>query len=124
MSFGCRSIGRSTRRSRIREERRAAESIEEARLLGEDHGVVVRGDTVRARAIGEAIVNEAIARDVDLIVLGSAPKWRRQSRFFSPTVEYVLRQGSVRGARGRVSGERAWPRTVVRKPVLAACALR
>ncbi len=74
------------------EERRAAESIEEARLLGEDHGVVVRGETVRARAIGEAIVNEAIARDVDLIVLGSAPKWRRQSRFFSPTVEYVLRR--------------------------------
>ena len=74
------------------EERRAAESIEEARLLGEDHGVVVRGDTVRARAIGEAIVDEAIARDVDLIVLGSAPRWRRQSRFFSPTVEYVLRR--------------------------------
>jgi basic amino acid/polyamine antiporter, APA family len=27
-----------------------------------------------------------------LIVLGSAPRWRRQSRFFSPTVEYVLRK--------------------------------
>jgi len=27
-----------------------------------------------------------------LIVLGSAPKWRRQSRFFSPTVDYVLRK--------------------------------
>src|SRR5204863_111733 len=26
------------------------------------------------------------------IVLGSAPKWRRQSRFFSPTVDYVLRK--------------------------------
>ena len=24
-------------------------------------------------------------------MLGSAPRWRRQSRFFSPTVEYVLR---------------------------------
>ena len=52
----------------------------------------MRGETVRARAIGEAIVDEAIARDADLIVLGSAPKWRRQSRFFSPTVEYVLRR--------------------------------
>jgi len=28
----------------------------------------------------------------DLILLGSAPKWRRQSRFFSPTVDYVLRK--------------------------------
>ena len=25
-------------------------------------------------------------------MLGSAPKWRRQSRFFSPTVEYVLKK--------------------------------
>ncbi len=73
------------------EELHAAESLEEARLLGEDHGVLVRGSSVRARAIGEAIVDEAERRAVDLIVLGSAPKWRRQSRFFSPTVEYVLR---------------------------------
>jgi len=27
-----------------------------------------------------------------LIVLGSAPRWRRQSRFFSPTVDYVLKK--------------------------------
>ena len=74
------------------EEERAVESLEEARLLGEDHGVVVRGSTVRARSIGEAIVRGGDrAKDVDLIVLGSAPRWRRQSRFFSPTVEYVLR---------------------------------
>jgi len=70
---------------------RAVESLEEARLLGEDHGVVVRGSTIRARSIGEAIVEQATAKGVDLIVLGSAPRWRRQSRFFSPTVEYVLR---------------------------------
>jgi nucleotide-binding universal stress UspA family protein len=25
-------------------------------------------------------------------VLGSSPRWRRQSRFFSPTVEYVLKR--------------------------------
>jgi APA family basic amino acid/polyamine antiporter len=73
------------------EEERAVESLEEARLLGEDHGVVVRGTAVRARSIGDAIVREATKRNVDLIVLGSAPRWRRQSRFFSPTVEYVLR---------------------------------
>jgi basic amino acid/polyamine antiporter, APA family len=72
-------------------EERAVESLEEARLLGEDHGVVVRGSTVRARSIGEAIVQQATDKNVDLIVLGSAPRWRRQSRFFSPTVEYVLR---------------------------------
>jgi APA family basic amino acid/polyamine antiporter len=74
------------------EEERAAASLAEAQLLGADHGVHVHGETVRARSIGEAIVNEAANRGADLIVLGSAPRWRRQSRFFSPTVEYVLRK--------------------------------
>ena len=46
----------------------------------------------RGRAIGEAIVHEAVDHEVDLIVVGSAPRWRRQSRFFSPTVDYVLRK--------------------------------
>ncbi len=68
------------------------ESLEEARLLGTDHGVEVVGHTVRARAIGEAIVEAASELGTDLIVLGSSPRWRRQSRFFSPTVEYVLRK--------------------------------
>jgi nucleotide-binding universal stress UspA family protein len=66
-------------------------SLDEARLLGEDHGVEVRTDVVRARSIGHAIVDEAKARQADLIVVGSSPRWRRQSRFFSPTVDFVLR---------------------------------
>ncbi len=74
------------------EEERAAASLAEAKLLGHDYGVEVNGETVRARAIGEAIVSEAERRGVDLIVLGSAPRWRRQSRFFSPTTEYVLKR--------------------------------
>ena len=72
--------------------RRVDASLEEARALGEDHGVEVDTGVVRARSIGYAIVEEARARDVDLIVLGSAPRWRRQSRFFSPTVDFVLRR--------------------------------
>ena len=52
--------------------------------------MVVEGTTVRARAIGNAIVERALEVNADLIVLGSAPRWRRQSRFFSPTVDYVL----------------------------------
>jgi nucleotide-binding universal stress UspA family protein len=75
-------------------EERAREALAEAVLLGEEHGVLVTGLTVRARSIGSAIVEEAADRSVDLIVLGSAPRWRRFSRFFSPTVEYVLRKAS------------------------------
>jgi len=74
------------------EEENAAAALAEAQLLGSDHGVEVKGKTVRARSIGEAIVSQAKELGVDLIVLGSAPKWRRQSRFFSPTVEYVLKK--------------------------------
>ena len=73
-------------------EERAAASIAEAKLLAEEHGVEVEGTIVRARALGEAIVEYARETGADLIVLGSAPRWRRQSRFFSPTVDYVLRK--------------------------------
>ena len=76
----------------VDEEERAEASLAEAKLLGADHGVEVIGETVRARSIGQAIVEEAERSGADLIVLGSAPRWRRQSRFFSPTVEYVLKK--------------------------------
>src|SRR2546421_511684 len=74
------------------EEERAEASLAEAKLLGADHGVEVHGHTVRARSIGQAILDEAERLNSDLIVLGSAPRWRRQSRFFSPTVEFVLKK--------------------------------
>jgi APA family basic amino acid/polyamine antiporter len=73
---------------------RAHAALEEARAIGEDHGVGVETDIVRARSIGHAIVEEAANRRSDLIVLGSAPRWRRQSRFFSPTVDYVLKNAA------------------------------
>jgi len=71
---------------------RAAASLAKAAALGAGHGVEVEGRTVRARSIGEAIVQAAGESGADLVVLGSAPRWRRQSRFFSPTVDYVLRK--------------------------------
>lgn len=66
--------------------------LEGARDLAAEQGVEIAARVVRARAIGEAIVAEATARDVDLIVLGSSSRWRRQARFFSPTVDHVLRR--------------------------------
>jgi APA family basic amino acid/polyamine antiporter len=72
-------------------EERAEASLAEAKLVAAEHGVTVETVMVRARSIGEAIVENARAASADLIVLGSASRWRRQSRFFSPTVDYVLR---------------------------------
>jgi nucleotide-binding universal stress UspA family protein len=72
-------------------EEQAAASLAEAVLLGEENGVRVEPVSVRARSIGQAIVEQAVERGADLIVLGSSPRWRRQSTFFSPTVDYVIR---------------------------------
>ena len=71
--------------------RRAADSLAEARALGEENGIEIVTRTVSARSIGHAIVEDAREHDADLIVLGSSPRWRRQSRFFSPTVDHILR---------------------------------
>ncbi|HEY2208798.1 MAG TPA: universal stress protein [Gaiellaceae bacterium] len=76
----------------VEEEERAAASLADATELGAELGVRVEGRAVRARSIGEAIVQATEETGADLIVLGSSPKWRRQSRFFSPTVDYVLRK--------------------------------
>jgi APA family basic amino acid/polyamine antiporter len=74
------------------EEARANESLAEAAQLGVDLGVEIEVRSIRARSIGDAIVQAAEETGADLIVLGSSPRWRRQSRFFSPTVDYVLRK--------------------------------
>jgi basic amino acid/polyamine antiporter, APA family len=73
-------------------EERAEASLAEAKLLAAEHGVEVEGAIIRARSLGEAIVEYAAKTGADLIVMGSAPRWRRQSRFFSPTVDHVLRR--------------------------------
>ena len=74
------------------EEEQAAASVEEATEIAGEHGVAVEGKIVRARALGSAIVEEARQSGADLVLMGSSPRWRRQSRFFSPTVDYVLRK--------------------------------
>ena len=76
----------------IDEEERAEASLAEAKLLASEHGVAVETEIVRSRALGDAIVRAAKEQGADVIIMGSAPRWRRQSRFFSPTVDYVLKK--------------------------------
>jgi APA family basic amino acid/polyamine antiporter len=73
------------------DEARAEASVAEARAIAEETGQEVEATVVHSRAIGSAIVGRARETGADLIVLGSSPRWRRLSRFFSPTVDYVLR---------------------------------
>ncbi|MEZ0285497.1 MAG: amino acid permease [Thermoleophilia bacterium] len=72
----------------------ALEVVEEARDTGRDEGVRVEGLVIRARSRSEAIVDEARKVGADLIMMGSSPRWRSQSRFFSPLVDEVLRSAS------------------------------
>ncbi|MEP6910599.1 MAG: universal stress protein [Actinomycetota bacterium] len=73
-------------------EEQAEASLSEAKLLALEQGIEIEVEIVRSRSIGEAIVEAAREKEVDLIVVGSAPRWRRQARFFSPTVEFILRK--------------------------------
>jgi APA family basic amino acid/polyamine antiporter len=74
------------------EEARAQASLAEARRLAEEHGVEIEEKLVRHQDLGAAIVDEALAGDAELIVMGSSPRWRRWSQFVSPTVDRVLRK--------------------------------
>jgi APA family basic amino acid/polyamine antiporter len=74
------------------QERLATETLAEAQALAEENDVPMRGYSVRTRSIGAAVVEQAREVGADLIVIGSGARWRRHSRFFSPTVEYVLRK--------------------------------
>ncbi len=65
--------------------------VEEARETGANQGVGVDGVVVRARSRSEAIVAEAEEIGADLVMMGSSPRWRSQSRFFSPLVDELLR---------------------------------
>lgn len=76
-------------------EREGREAVLEALDIAEEHGAEVTARVVRARSLAEAVLEEAVVAGSDLIVMGSSPRWRTQSRFFSPTVDEVLRRAPV-----------------------------
>ena len=102
-----RAARRPRRAGRPTEEERAVESLDEARLLGDDHGVVVRGTTVRARSIGDAIVEQATDQE-------ARPDRARVGAALAAAVALLLADGrlrppqrAVRGAGRRLPAARA-----------------
>ena len=65
--------------------------LQDALALAAERDVDARAELLAGLPVDE-IVACADTMDADLIVMGSSAKWRRQSRFFSPTVDYVLRK--------------------------------
>jgi len=82
----------------VEREREANRELDEAAAIGESYGVRVVTRLERARAAGPAVVDEASARNAEIIVLG-APRKRltaAQAAVLGKTVDYVLRHASCR----------------------------
>jgi nucleotide-binding universal stress UspA family protein len=81
--------------------------LERAELVARDYGLKVEGDLVQAREAGHAIVDEAIERGVDVIVIG-VDYDRPYGRFALGSLsDYLLEHapGQVWVIRGHHSGE-------------------
>ncbi len=77
------------------EEERALEALEAAAAIAELYGVDVTQRLIRARHAGRAIVDEAIRRQSEIIVMG-APRSERRGAVFGDTVDFVLKHAPTR----------------------------
>jgi APA family basic amino acid/polyamine antiporter len=81
------------------EVREANELLDEARAIGESYGVRVIPRIVRGRRAGRAIVDEAVRRNAEIIVMGGPRRVRLRSgrrRIFGDTVDFVLKHAPCR----------------------------
>ena len=78
------------------EEAQADELLDEARALVEGYGVRAITRLTRARRAGPAVVEEAVRRNAELIVVGSGRRFGRRGPVFGKTVDYILKQSPVR----------------------------
>jgi nucleotide-binding universal stress UspA family protein len=78
-------------------EERADDLLEGTRAFVEAYGVRVVTRLVRARRAGPAIVEEAEARQAELIVIGAKRRFARgRTPIFGRTVDYILKESPCR----------------------------
>jgi basic amino acid/polyamine antiporter, APA family len=77
------------------EEQRAYEALDAAAAIAELYGVTATERLIRARHAGRAIVDEAVRRHSEIIVMG-APRATRGGGVFSDTVDFVLKHAPCR----------------------------
>jgi basic amino acid/polyamine antiporter, APA family len=78
-----------------KEERQALDALDAAAAIAELYGVDVTERLVRARSAGRAVVDEAVTRNSEIIVMG-APRAERRRGVFSDTVDFVLKHAPCR----------------------------
>jgi len=79
--------------------REANQQLDEARAIGDSYGVSVIGRIARTRNIGRAIVDEAIRRNSEIIVMAGPRRVRLQRgrrQIFGDAVDFVLRHAPCR----------------------------
>ena len=77
----------------------ANEQLDEARAIGESYGVRVIGRIARTRNIGRAIVDEAVRRESEIIVMAGPRRvqlQRGRRQIFGDAVDFVLRHAPCR----------------------------
>jgi len=77
----------------------ANDQLDEARAIGESYGVRVTGRIARTRNIGREIVNEAMRRGSEVIVMAGPRRVRLQRgrrQIFGDSVDFVLRHAPCR----------------------------
>jgi APA family basic amino acid/polyamine antiporter len=77
----------------------ANHQLDEARAIGESYGVPVTTRIIRARNPGRAIVDEAVRRGSQIIVMGGPRRIRLQAgrrAIFGDTVDFVLKHAPCR----------------------------
>ena len=70
--------------------------LDDARAIGDLHGVDVVTRLVRTRHAGRAIVDEVERREAEIVVVGAPRGGRGRSAIFPRTVDFVLRQSPCR----------------------------
>ena len=71
--------------------------LDEARAIGESYGVRVVERLIRARSFGRAVIDEAVNRHSEIIVVGAERNMRRRRPMvFSPIVEFILKHAPCR----------------------------
>jgi APA family basic amino acid/polyamine antiporter len=81
------------------DEREANHQLDEARAIGDSYGVNVIARLARTRNIGRAIVDEAIRRNSEIIVMAGPRRVRLQRgrrQIFGDAVDFVLRHAPCR----------------------------
>jgi basic amino acid/polyamine antiporter, APA family len=77
-------------------EDRADAILDEARAIGDSYGVDVITRIVRARSPGRAIVDEAVRRGSEIVVMGAPRRGSRRTAIFDDTVDFVLKHAPCR----------------------------